>query len=82
VVNFAQTPSLNERILVMEGAMNDSKHYRSNAVDCLMVAQDACQPGNRGIHLSMASSWLSLALQDEAMDGLLSNWEVAKPIKK
>jgi len=61
--------------------MRDSKRYRSNAADCLMAAQDACRPGNRGIHLSMAASWLSLARQDEAMDHLLASWETAKPIK-
>ena len=65
----------------MEGAMNDLKRYRSNAADCLMAAQDACQPGSRGIRLSMAVSWLSLARQDEAMDDLLAIWEASKPIK-
>jgi hypothetical protein len=61
--------------------MHDSKRYRSNSADCLMAAQDACQPGNRGIHLSMAASWLSLARQDETMDDLLASWEATKPIK-
>jgi len=61
--------------------MHDSKRYRSNAADCLMAAQDACRPGNRGIYLSMAASWLSLARQHEAMDHLLASWEAAKPIK-
>jgi hypothetical protein len=61
--------------------MHDSKRYRSNAADCLMAAEDACRPGNRGIHLSMAASWLSLARQDEAMDDLLAKWETSKPIK-
>jgi hypothetical protein len=65
----------------MEGAMNDSKRYRSNAADCLMAAQDACQPGSRGIHLSMAVSWLSLARQHEAVDDLLAIWEASKPIE-
>jgi hypothetical protein len=27
----------------------------------------------------MASSWLSLARQDEAMDNLLASWDAAKP---
>jgi hypothetical protein len=31
--------------------MHDSKRYRSSAAGCLMAAQDACRPGNRGIHL-------------------------------
>ena len=57
--------------------MHDSKRYRSNAADCLIAAQDACQPGNRGIRLSMAISWLSLARQDEAMDDLLASWDTA-----
>jgi hypothetical protein len=61
--------------------MHDAKRYRSNAADYLMAAQDACRPGNRGIHLSMAASWLALARQDEAMDDLLASWEAAKPIK-
>jgi hypothetical protein len=61
--------------------MHDSKRYRSNAANCLMAAQDACRPGTRGIHLSMAASWLSLARQNEAMDHLLAIWEAAKPIK-
>lgn len=61
--------------------MNDSKRYRSNAADCLMAAHDAGQPGSRGIHFSVATSWLLLARQDEAMDDLLASWEVAKPIK-
>jgi hypothetical protein len=61
--------------------MRDSKRYRSNAADCLMAAQDACRPGWRGIHLSMAASWLSLARQSEAMDHLLASWQAAKPIK-
>ena len=55
--------------------MHDSKRYRSNAADCLMAAQDACRLGNRGIYLSMAASWLSLARQHEAMDHLLASWE-------
>ena len=63
----------------MEGAMYDSKRYRSNAADCLMAAQDAS--GSRGVRLSMAVSWLSLARQDEAMDDLLAIWEASTPIK-
>jgi hypothetical protein len=61
--------------------MHDSKSDRPNASDCLMAAQDACRPGNRGIHLSMAASWLSLARQNEATDRLLASWEAAKPVK-
>ena len=61
--------------------MHDSKSDRSDASDCLMAAQDACRPGNRGIHLSMAASWLSLARQNEEMDRLLASWEAEKPLK-
>jgi hypothetical protein len=61
--------------------MNDSKHYRSNAAGCLKAAYDACQPGRRGLHLSMAISWLSLARRDQAMDDLLASWEAGKPIE-
>src|SRR5215211_5613674 len=63
------------------GVMHDAKGYRSNGSDCLMAAQDACRPGNRGIHLSMAASWLALARESEAMDRLLASWEAAKPVK-
>ena len=59
--------------------MHDPKRYRSSAADCLTAARDACRPGNRGIHLSMAASWLSLARQDEAMDDLLAKWETSNP---
>jgi hypothetical protein len=62
--------------------MHDSKSDHSIASDCLMVAQDACRPGNRGIHLSMAASWLSLARQNDAMDRLLARWEAAKTSQK
>jgi hypothetical protein len=61
--------------------MHDAKRYRSNTADCLMAAQDACRPGNRGIHLSIAVSWLSLARQSEAMDHLLASWQAVQPIK-
>jgi hypothetical protein len=60
--------------------MNDSRSYRSNAADCLSAAH-ACRTGNRGIHLSMAISWLSLARQNEARGDLLASWEAAKSVK-
>ena len=58
--------------------MHDSRRYRSNAAECLLGAQDACQPHNRKLRISMAVSWLSLAHQDEAMDDLLASWITAE----
>jgi hypothetical protein len=52
----------------MEGAMHDSQRYRDRAAECLLAAQEACEPYYRKLHLSMAASWLSLARQDEAID--------------
>jgi hypothetical protein len=61
--------------------MHDSQRYRSNAADCLLAAQDARRPyDDRKVRLSMASSWLSLARQDEAMDDLFASWDKAEPI--
>jgi hypothetical protein len=51
--------------------MHDSRRYRDNAAECLLAAQDACQPYYRKLRLSMAVSWLSLARQDEAIDNEL-----------
>jgi hypothetical protein len=65
----------------MEGAMHDSRRYRDSAAECLLAAQEACQPYYRKLHLSMAASWLSLARQDEAIDNLLASWDTANPIK-
>jgi hypothetical protein len=65
----------------MEGAMHDSRCYRDSAAECLLAAQEACQPYYRKLHLSMAASWLSLARQDEAIDNPLANWDTVKPIK-
>jgi hypothetical protein len=61
--------------------MHDSQRYRYNAAQCLLAAQEACQPYYRKIRLSMADSWLSLARQDEAMDNLLASWDTAAPVK-
>ena len=55
--------------------MHDSQRYRDNAAQCLLAAQEACQPYYRKLRLSMADSWLSLARQDEAMDNLLASWD-------
>jgi hypothetical protein len=61
--------------------MHDSRRYRYNAAECLLAAQEACQPFYRKLRLSMADSWLSLARQDEAMDNLLAGWDTAEPVK-
>ena len=58
--------------------MHDSRSYRDNAAQCLLAAQEACQPYYRKLRLSMASSWLSLACQDEAMDNLLASLDTAE----
>ena len=61
--------------------MHDSRRYRDIAAECLLAAQEACQPYYRNLQLSMAASWLSLARQDEAIDNLLASWDTANPIK-
>jgi hypothetical protein len=48
--------------------MHDSRRYRDSAAECLLAAQEACQPYYRKLRLSMAISWLSLARQDEAIE--------------
>ncbi len=65
----------------MEGAMHDSRRYRDSAAECLLAAEEACQPYYRKLHLSMAASWLSLARQDEAIDNLFASWDMAAPVK-
>jgi len=65
----------------MESVMHDSRRYRDSAAECLLAAQEACQPYYRKLRLSMAVSWLSLARQDEAIDNLLANWDTTKAIK-
>jgi hypothetical protein len=61
--------------------MHDSRRYRDSAAECLLAAQEACQPYYRKLRLSMAVSWLSLARQDEAIDSVLANRDATKPIK-
>ena len=65
----------------MEDAIRDSRRYRDCAAECLLNAQEACQPYNRKLKLSMAASWLSLAGQDEAIDNLLADVDRANPSK-
>ena len=55
--------------------MCDAQRYRHHAVDCLRAAYRESEPYSRGLRVSMAASWLSLAHQDEAMDELLAQWE-------
>ena len=61
--------------------MRDSRRYRYNAAECLLAAQEACQPYYRKLRLSMAVSWLSLARQDEEMDNLVASWDTDEPVK-
>jgi hypothetical protein len=61
--------------------MHDSRSYRDTAAECLLAAQEACEPYYRKLHLSMADSWLSLARRDEAMDNPLASWDTAEPVK-
>ena len=58
--------------------MRDSQRYRHNAAVCLLAAQEASEPCRRWLHLSMASSWLSLAHQNEAMPDLLASWDTVE----
>ncbi len=61
--------------------MPDSRRCRDRATECLLAAQEACEPYYRKLELSMAVSWLALARQDEAMDNLLAGWDTAEPVK-
>ena len=58
--------------------MHDSRRYRYNAADCLKAAHETHEPHYRRLYLLMASSWLSLADQDGAMDDLLAGWGSAE----
>jgi hypothetical protein len=55
--------------------MNDVRRYRVNAADCLLAAK-SCEPGYRGIILSVSVCWHSLAIEEEAMD-LLRTFEAS-----
>ena len=61
--------------------MYDSQRHRYNAAECLLAAKETSQPYCRRLRLSMASSWLSLTRQDEAIDNLLASWAAAKPVR-
>jgi hypothetical protein len=58
--------------------MHGSQRYRYNAKECLLAARETSQPYRRKLRLSMASSWLSLACQDEAMDNQLASLDKAE----
>jgi len=49
--------------------MHVSHRFRDSAAECLLASQDACQPYYRNLFLSMAASWLSLALVCELEHG-------------
>jgi hypothetical protein len=53
--------------------MNDAQRYRANAADCISAAE-RCEPAYRDLTRAIAESWLSLARQQEAMDGVLAIW--------
>jgi hypothetical protein len=61
--------------------MHDAQRYRYSAQECLMAAKEASEPCYRKLRLSMASSWLSLARQEEAMDNPRMNWDSAELVK-
>jgi hypothetical protein len=61
--------------------MHDSQRLRCNAADCLFAARNAHDPHYKGLYLSMAQSWLSLAHQDGATADLIANWGIGEPIK-
>jgi hypothetical protein len=61
--------------------MQDSGCYRNSAAECLLAAEETCQHYYRKLHLSLATSWLSLARHDEAIDNLLASWDMDEPIK-
>ena len=60
--------------------MHDSRRYRDSAAECLLASQDAHHPYYRGLFLSMAASWLSLAHQDEAID-MFASWDTDEAIE-
>jgi hypothetical protein len=63
----------------MRCAIHDG--YRDSAAEFLLNAQEAYQPYYRKLKLSIAAPWLSLARQDEAIDNLLADLDMASRIK-
>jgi hypothetical protein len=60
--------------------MNDAQRYRMNAAECLSAAE-RCEPPYRGLTLTIAASWVSLARQQIAMNELLTIWSEASTDK-
>jgi hypothetical protein len=58
-----------------EGAMLRSKCCIFNALECLSAAQVADDPYYRGLNLSLAVIWISLARQEEATADLVAGWK-------
>jgi hypothetical protein len=56
--------------------MKDVQRYRLNAAQCLLAAE-RCELPYRGLTLTIAASWESLARQQEAMVELLAIWTEA-----
>ena len=61
-----------------EGATHDCQRYRYSARECLLAAKEASEPCYRKLRFSMASSWLSLARQEEAKHNTLVSWDSAE----
>jgi hypothetical protein len=57
--------------------MSDAQRYRMNAAECLSAAE-RCELPYRGLTLTIAEAWLSLARQQEAIDELLGIWGRAR----
>jgi hypothetical protein len=53
--------------------MDDAQRYRMNAAECLSAAE-RCGRDYRDLTLAIATSWLSLARHQEALDELLATW--------
>jgi len=61
--------------------MRDSQRYRHGAQECLLAAKETSQPYYRKLRLSMASSWLSLARQEEFVDHPLASSATTESVK-
>jgi hypothetical protein len=58
--------------------MNDAQRYRMYAAECLSTAERR-ESAYRKLAFTMAACWLSLARQEEAVDGLLGNLRKSPP---
>jgi hypothetical protein len=61
--------------------MRASQRYREIATECLLAAQATRDPNYIRLHISMATSWVTLARQDEATADLLASWNVPEPVE-